>query len=287
MTSNFKTISQDPLFWPKSEALPVRNLRRQLSQGQLFWREVGRGPLVLLLHGSWHDSSQWLELMQSLGQHYHCLAPDLIGFGESSRLSLPSYSVELEVDCLAEWLRSQRLTPTIIIGHSLGAWVATRYAQKHPNGIDQLILLAPEGLSPTLINRRWQRHKRLLQRVSPIRAWLAIRRTFAKLLGKATPKHPNYALREQLRQFPAACQLLFNRRQAALQAELLDDKLSTLAIPTSLIAGDYTDDPTTQLTQAYLNAIPNAQLHLVEGQIDPANNSVAIATVITGILPRP
>jgi pimeloyl-ACP methyl ester carboxylesterase len=287
MTSNFKTISQDPLFSPKSEELPVRNLRRQLSQGQLFWRELGRGPLVLFLHGSWNDSSQWLGLMQHLGQRYHCLAPDLLGFGESSRLNNPSYSVELEVDCLAEWLSSQRLTPTIIIGHSLGAWVSTRYAQKHPGGIEQLVLLAPEGLSPTLIPRRWQRHKRLLSRFSPQRLWLSLVRKVAKLLGKDTSEAPEQRLRAQLLQFPAACQLLFNRRQAALQAELLDGKLSAFAIPTSLIAGDYTNDLNAQLTQAYLSAIPHAQLHLVEGKPDPEIDVAAIAQVLDQILQRP
>jgi hypothetical protein len=43
-----------------------RNSRRKLSQGLLFWREIGNGIPVVFLHGAWNDSSEWVAVMESL-----------------------------------------------------------------------------------------------------------------------------------------------------------------------------------------------------------------------------
>ncbi|MER3588832.1 MAG: alpha/beta hydrolase, partial [Mastigocladus sp. ERB_26_1] len=43
-----------------------RNSRRKLSQGLLFWREIGNGIPVVFLHGAWNDSSEWVAIMESL-----------------------------------------------------------------------------------------------------------------------------------------------------------------------------------------------------------------------------
>ena len=58
----------EPLFWPSAGRMPVRNLRRQLKHGQLFWREVGRGSTIVFLHGSWSDGDQWHDILSLLGQ---------------------------------------------------------------------------------------------------------------------------------------------------------------------------------------------------------------------------
>jgi haloalkane dehalogenase len=80
-----------------------RNSRIKLPQGLLFWREVGEGMPIIFLHGAWNDSSQWLKVMELLSQDAHCLAPDLLGFGESDRPNI-HYSIDLQVDCLAKFL---------------------------------------------------------------------------------------------------------------------------------------------------------------------------------------
>ena len=63
----------------------LRNSRRKLSQGLLFWSETGEGIPVILLHGAWNNSSQWSLVIEKLAQDFHCFAPDLLGFGESEK----------------------------------------------------------------------------------------------------------------------------------------------------------------------------------------------------------
>lgn len=266
--------------------LPVRNARIRLSQGTLFWREVGHGNLTLvLLHGTWSDSSQWLPLMTELGRDFHCLAPDLIGFGESSQSPKLPYSIALEVDCLAEYLEALRLQSVYFIADALGAWVATRYALRYPERVQGLILIAPEGVSPPTLTGRWNLHRLLAGRFSVVAWAIRLIAPIARWLGQAKWVAQWHHLRHRLLAFPAACRLLFKRRQAELQAELLDGQLPYLNAPLYLLRGQQ-DSPTAQtLSDAYLNAVPHGQGVEVATNLDQSalmaeNLALAIAPLI-------
>ena len=123
----------------------LRNSRVKLSVGQIFWREIGQGPSLVFLHGSWEDGSQWLRTIELLNSHYQCFAPDLLGFGDSERPNV-HYSIELEVECLAQYLDTLNLREVYLIAHSVGGWVAASYALKYPDRVQGLVLLAPEGV---------------------------------------------------------------------------------------------------------------------------------------------
>lgn len=97
-----------------------RNSRVKLSGGVLFWREIGgNSNNVVFLHGSWHDSNQWLPVMERLSLHYHCFAPDLPGFSESE-FSATHYSINQIVESLAEYIATLKLEKVYLVGHSLG-----------------------------------------------------------------------------------------------------------------------------------------------------------------------
>ena len=104
---------------PLPPAIPIRTGRMKRPLGTVTWHEGGnpQGETILLLHGSWHDSTQWLPLMQAMATVYHCLAPDLLGFGESLRDGKTPYSVALQVDMLHSWLSALRHR-AISTGHS-------------------------------------------------------------------------------------------------------------------------------------------------------------------------
>ena len=123
-----------------------RNSRRQLTQGLLFWREAGEGTPIIFLHGAWNNSSQWVSVVESLSDNFHCFAPDLLGFGESENPNV-HYSIDLEVECIAEFVQALRLEKVYLIGYSLGGWIAARYALKYPDKVYGLVLLAPEGVA--------------------------------------------------------------------------------------------------------------------------------------------
>ena len=93
-----------------------RSSRIKLSAGQIFWREAGddRRPVVIFLHGSWHDRTQWESAIELSSKKFHCLAIDLLGFGNSIALRTPD-SIEMEVDCLHEFLTALKLRSVYLV----------------------------------------------------------------------------------------------------------------------------------------------------------------------------
>lgn len=275
----------EPLFWPKQGALPIRNLRRQLPQGQVFWQEVGRGPTVVFLHGTWGDSSQWQPLLQQLGQQTHCIALDLLGFGESSRLKPVDYSIALQVDALHELLTALRTGPVYLVAESLGGWVAARFALRYPEQVKGLVMLAPEGVSLPGPDR-WRTYRRVLNPVMGI--WLWFSWPFAKLVGRERPWLRARHLRRQLLKHRAACQLLFNRKKSAIAAEQIPVS-PDLEPPVVILQGAAASPAVQALNESYWNiATQPPRLVQVPGRDDLAETQTeAVAEAIRQFIGQP
>ena len=102
----------------------------------MAWTEAGdpRSDLhILLLHGLFDNRHSWSRLMPHLAEAgYHVIAPDLVGFGHSSRPLLhqvpPSerYSVDAQVAWVRAFIEHLELDNVAIVGNSLGGGVALR-----------------------------------------------------------------------------------------------------------------------------------------------------------------
>lgn len=53
---------------------------------KMAWVEMGKGPTMLFLHGNPTSSYLWRDVMRPLSENYRCIAPDLIGMGDSEKL---------------------------------------------------------------------------------------------------------------------------------------------------------------------------------------------------------
>ncbi|HLO49561.1 MAG TPA: alpha/beta hydrolase [Kamptonema sp.] len=246
--------------------LSLRNSRVKLSVGQIFWREIGSGPNVVFLHGSWHDSSQWLGVINSLSGDHHCLAPDLLGFGESEPDSRKiHYSIELEVECLAEYLETLKLRQVYLVAHSVGGWIAASYALKYSDRVLGLVLLAPEGVKVGYLRQRWQL-ARWLGLLPP--AVLGVLRSLspvARVLGFQNKVDRLMQLKQGLLKSPTGSKLLFQRRRVEIQGELLDDRLCWLKVPVLILQGSEDTAATLALSQSYAALAPKAQLEAIGG----------------------
>ncbi len=241
-------------------SLPIRNSRIRLSQGQIFWREVGQGTALVFLHGSWDDGDQWLPVIEQLRSKYHCIAPDLLGFGESKAPDL-HYSVELQVECLAEYLETLRLRQVYLIGHSVGGWIAASYALQHRDQVQGLVLMGAEGVA--LKGQRWLWVRWLTARPSVLTGLLRSLLPLARVLKKSQGIEQLLQRRQMWLRSPAACQLLFKRRRAEIQAEQLQDRLHHLKLPVLLLQSDRDTPTRARLNQIYAES-PRAELRMVD-----------------------
>jgi pimeloyl-ACP methyl ester carboxylesterase len=243
--------------------LPLRNSRIRLPLGQVFWREVGQGPILVFLHGSWSDGSQWLSVIDKLSQDYHCFAPDLLGFGDSERPN-HHYSIQLEVDCLLQYLEALHIPEVYLIGHSLGGWIAASYALKYLNQVRGLVLLAPEGvqLEAQGGSLRWTRW--LVGRPPLAYGLLRSLLPIARIFGAHKPIEQALWQRQQLKRSPTACQLLFQRRGSEIQAELLPERLEWLKVPTLILQGRNDSYSAIASSQTFADKTPEAQLQMID-----------------------
>lgn len=111
---------------------------------QLYVREFGTGhDTVIMLHGGWGgDHSGFLDAVIDLANQFHFIFYDQRGSLRSPCPdSLISFNHHIEdVEMLRKELNIDKLN---IVGHSMGAVLASAYAAKYPQHIRQLILLAP------------------------------------------------------------------------------------------------------------------------------------------------
>ena len=109
--------------------------------------KVGKGPVLLLLHGLACDHTTWLPVIEGLARHYTVIAPDLLGHGQSAK-PRADYSVGGYANGMRDLLTVLDIDKVTVVGHSLGGGVAMQFAYQFPERTERLILVAPGGLGP-------------------------------------------------------------------------------------------------------------------------------------------
>lgn len=99
-------------------------------------------PSLVFLHYFGGSSLAWTEVIAELADDYHCVAPDLRGFG-ASEASAENYAIEDYASDVQELITLFRLENFALIGHSMGGKFALALAARKPKDLQSLILLAP------------------------------------------------------------------------------------------------------------------------------------------------
>ena len=105
---------------------------------------AGDWPTVVLLHGSPGDNGAFWALGPALADHFRVIAPDLPGFGGSTR-EIPDYSIVAHAHYVLQLLDSLHIKQAHIVGFSLGGGVALNIAQLAPDRVRSLTLLSSIG----------------------------------------------------------------------------------------------------------------------------------------------
>ena len=97
-------------------------------------------PAVLAVHGITATSFAWLSCAAALGDEVSLIAVDLRGRGESGRLPGP-FGLDAHVSDLVAVLDALALPRPVVVGHSMGAYIAARLGARHPDRVSSLVLV--------------------------------------------------------------------------------------------------------------------------------------------------
>ena len=107
---------------------------------KLHYVEMGKGPLVILLHGWPQTWLSWRHVMQDLAKDYRVVAPDLRGTGQSEKTA-DGYDKKTIAADIKDLLAHLGESSAIIAGHDMGAKAAYVMAHLYPQSVSKLVLV--------------------------------------------------------------------------------------------------------------------------------------------------
>jgi haloalkane dehalogenase len=105
----------------------------------MTFREAGTGPTVVFLHGNPTHSRVWRNVMPHVAKHARCLAPDLIGMGDSGKPDI-AYRFADHARYLDAWFDALALGDVVLVGYDWGGALAMDWAARHPQRARGLVL---------------------------------------------------------------------------------------------------------------------------------------------------
>ncbi|MAF84147.1 MAG: alpha/beta hydrolase [Gammaproteobacteria bacterium] len=113
---------------------------------RIHYRDEGTGPAVLLLHANFSNLIGWDPWVEALQDSYRVVRMDFTSHGLTGPDPTGNYSQERTLELTEKFIGAMDLGKFSIAGTSMGGTMAIHFAQKHPERIDNLILLSPGSL---------------------------------------------------------------------------------------------------------------------------------------------
>lgn len=113
----------------------------------IHYEVLGRGRPVILLHGWIGSWRYWIPTMQQLQLKYRVYALDLYGFGDSGK-NPRKYTLDEQANLVRDFMKELSIQKTALIGHSLGALVAAKFAQESPDSVKKFLSISMPLFDP-------------------------------------------------------------------------------------------------------------------------------------------
>lgn len=117
----------------------------QVNKHNWVYLDGGSGETIVFLHGFGMDKDSWGTLLKDFSTSYRIIAPDLPGFGESTRLMSENYNIPIQVQRLKTFLNTVGVSSFHLVGFSMGGGIAGYYASENPSQVKSLMLIGALG----------------------------------------------------------------------------------------------------------------------------------------------
>jgi pimeloyl-ACP methyl ester carboxylesterase len=214
----------------------------------------GEGPCMVLLHGAGDQAGTWARMVPPLLDDYKVVIPDLPGHWKSDPRKGPlgvdqvlrGVEVVMESVCAGE--------QAVLVGNSLGAWVAMLYAHDYPASVSRLVAINGGAIKEgnPAVNLYPQTREEA-------------RETMKALMGPATLPLPDFVLDDVIRWARVGPAGRLAQTADEMEPYLLDGRLDEIVVPVELVWGDSDGLLTLDYAQRLLDGLPRARLHVVKG----------------------
>lgn len=110
----------------------------------IHYTDTGDGPVLVLLHGLWGGTNEWQPILDPLAGDFRVITMDAIGFHGSDKPEAHYHNALLS-QFLAGFIEVLGLHDVTLMGHAMGANLATYTAVHHPSNISRLVLIDGAG----------------------------------------------------------------------------------------------------------------------------------------------
>jgi haloalkane dehalogenase len=125
-----------------SAADPHPRRRARVLDSELAYADTGAGSPVIFLHGNPTSSYLWRNIIPHVATTHRCLAPDLVGMGDSGKAPAGSYRFVDHARYLDAWLDSLGLTRDVtLVVHDWGSALGFHWARRHPEQVRALVYM--------------------------------------------------------------------------------------------------------------------------------------------------
>lgn len=248
-------------------ALPNEAAIPGAANEQLFFRQWGgQGPVVVLIHGIPTNSFLWHSVGPFLGQTCTVIAPDLLGYGQSPAAPAPRLTLPSQARYILGLLDRIGVERAHFVGHDLGGGIVQILATQHPERVQSITVIDGVCFSnwpvPQVVGMRWPTAPEF--EPGPLLVQTMLRLGIHNqslltpdLLAAFTEPFDGPEGAEALRRAGEALE--------HHQTEEVVNDLPGIRVPVTILWGQYDRLLPAYWGQRLQQAIPTAQMHLLQG----------------------
>ena len=114
---------------------------------KIFYRSIGNGDPVMLVHGFGEDGEVWNTQTGFLKDKYHIIVPDIPGSGKSEMIN--DMSMEGMAEVLHSIIHEENIDTCTVIGHSMGGYITLALVEKYWNHVNAFGLFHSSAFADT------------------------------------------------------------------------------------------------------------------------------------------
>lgn len=256
----FGSVFSQTTYGKNNESAKLRFSKIRLKTGvQLHYAERGNpsGPVVLMLHGLTDSWFSYSRVLPSIDPKYHVYILDQRGHGDSDKPRGGYSAAEFAVDALA-FMDAKGLKHVMLVGHSMGSFVAQQVAALAPDRVTKLVLIGSAASIKNDVVKGLQQEVNAFTDSVPEKF---LREFQQGTMARPVPDEFLNSLIKESSKLPAhVFKAVVNDLVAGEDAQLRKIKSSTL-----IIWGDRETVFSRSEQETLLAAIPNARLVVYEG----------------------